>query len=120
MALCEMTPVSVENRDMFTLLCGVKISCKATLISLPLVKGNLLILGRNHVRTSLEASAKLYGVGVSNTRLWSGGVLHVKRDEGFYRSRCHRVSSLCLSEVGKEVLNLANYTQIQNHLSPGT
>lgn len=102
-----MTAVSVENS--FTLLRGIEISCKATVTSLPLVKGNLLILERNHLRTSLEASAKLYRVGVSNIRLWSGGVLHVKRDEEFYRSRCHHVFSPCLSEVGKEVLKLANY-----------
>lgn len=61
--LCEMIAVSVENRDMFTFLQGAKISCKATVTSLPLVKGNLLILGRSHPRTSLEVSAKLYSFG---------------------------------------------------------
>lgn len=104
-----MTAISVENRDRFTLLHRVKIFCKATVTSLPLVKRKLLILGRNHLRTSLEASAKLYRAGVSNIRLWSGGVLHVKTDEECYRCWCHHVFSPCLSEVGKEVLKLANY-----------
>lgn len=61
--LCEMIAVSVENRDMFTFLQGAKISCKATVTTLPLIKGNILILGRSHPRTSLEASAKLYSFG---------------------------------------------------------
>lgn len=100
--LCEIITVSVENRDMFTSLLGVKISCKATVTSLPLVKENLLILGRNHPRTSLEASAK-YRVDVSNIKLWSGGVLHV-REMRYFTSQdaimcfacvCQRLGKRC-------------------------
>lgn len=56
-----MVAVSIENRDLFLLFQGGKVCCKATVTSVPLLKGKLFVLGRKHRRMALETlvSAKL-------------------------------------------------------------
>lgn len=115
--LCEIITVSFEDRDMFTLLQGVQISCKATVTSLPLVKGNLLILRKKPSQNFFGSFCKTLQHGCIKYQALVRWSASCQRDEVFYKPRCYHIFCLCRSEIGKEVLKLSNYIQIPNHLS---